>query len=95
VQYQVEVPGVAKEDISVSVASGEIVVRGMRKPPATDSTIKPVLVEQPWGAFERRFPAPPWCNPEKIQAKCAHGLLEINLHRQEDRNPTDFRVEIS
>lgn len=95
VRFQLEVPGVAKEDMSVSVAGGELVVRGMRKESTNDGALKPILIEQVGGAFERRFPVPPWCNPEKIHAKCAHGLLEVHLHRQEEPNPSDFRVEIS
>ena len=60
-----------------------------------DGPLKPVMVEQAWGAFERRFPVPPWCNPEKIHARYAQGILEINLSRQEEGNPGEFRVEVS
>lgn len=93
--YQVEIPGVMKEDVSVVMASGELVVRGQRRQPAADASLKPVCVEQPWGNFERRFPAPPWCNPEKIHAKYSHGLLEISLTRQEGGSFGEFRVEIA
>ena len=95
VLFQVELPGVAKEDVSVTVASGELVVRGQRRRPESDASLKPVVVEQPFGLFERRFPAPPWCNPEKIQAKYSHGVLEISLSRQEEGSFGEFRVEIA
>ncbi len=95
VQFHVELPGVAKEDVSVTVAAGEMIVRGQRRSPATDGSLKPVMVEQAWGAFERRFPVPPWCNPEKIHAKYAHGVLEIDLSREEEGIHGEFRVDIS
>lgn len=90
----VELPGVSKEDVSVTVSSGELIVRGQRKAPSTDSAMKPMFVEQAWGAFERRFPCPPWCDPEKIHAKYSHGVLEIQLTRLDERNRGEFRVEI-
>ena len=78
----------------MTVASGELLVRGQRRQPDGDAALKPVLVEQPFGAFERRFPAPPWCNPEKIRAKYSHGVLEISLSRQDEGHSGEFRVEI-
>lgn len=95
VLFQVELPGVAKEDVSVTVASGELLVRGQRRQPDPEASLKPVVVEQPFGSFERRFPAPPWCNPEKIRAKYSHGVLEISLTRQDEGNLGEFRVEIA
>jgi HSP20 family protein len=95
VLFQVEIPGVAKEELSVTIAGGELVVRGQRRQPCGDSTMRPVVVEQAWGTFERRFPAPPWCNPDKVHAKYAHGVLEISLSRQEEGNVGEFRVEIA
>ncbi len=93
--FHVEIPGVAKEDVSVVVESGELVVRGERRAPAVDPSLRPVMVEQAWGNFERRFAAPPWFNPEKIQARYSHGMLEIRMNRVEDRNVGEFRVEIA
>lgn len=95
VLYQVELPGVSKDDVSVTVASGELVVRGERKQPCGDTSLKPIVLEQPWGTFERRFPAPPWCNPDKIHAKYSQGVLEISLSRQEEASFGEFRVEIA
>lgn len=95
VQFHVEVAGVGKEDVSVTLASGEMIVRGQRRPPSVDGALQPVMVEQTYGVFERRFPVPPWCNPEKIHAKYSQGVLEIHLIRQEGENAGEFRVEIS
>jgi len=94
VRYRVEIPDVAKEDVSVSVVSGEMVVRGERRPPVVDPELKPVMVEQAWGAFERRFPLPPWCEPDRIQARCSQGVLEIDLVRRNDTSTAEFHVEV-
>ena len=92
--FHVELPGVSKDDVSVTVSQGELIVRGQRRAASVDAALKPMVVEQPWGAFERRFPCPPWCDPEKIQAKYSQGILEIQLTRLDEGNRGEFRVEI-
>jgi HSP20 family protein len=94
VSFSVELPGVAKEDVSVTVASGELVIRGHRNPATTDGGLQPVMVEQPWGAFERRFALPTWAASDQITARCALGVLEIVLTRGSDATTGEFRVEI-
>lgn len=94
VSFLVELPGVAKEDVSITVCSGELTVRGERKPVTIDGELRPVVIEQAWGAFERRFPLPSWAAPETITARYAQGVLEIHVSRDEDDAPGEFRVEI-
>jgi HSP20 family molecular chaperone IbpA len=90
----VELPGVAKEDVSVTACSGELTVRGQRKPISLSEGLQPVMVEQPWGAFERRFPLPAWASSERISARYTLGVLEIVLTRGSDTATGEFRVEI-
>jgi len=89
-----EIPGVSRQNVSITVTEGELVVRGRREPFEAESGLKPIVVEQPWGTFERRFPVPAWSTPESIAARCAHGLLEIALIRRGERTPVEFQVEI-
>jgi HSP20 family protein len=89
-----EIPGVARTDVSVTVTGGELVVCGERRPPAVEDGLKPIVVEQARGPFERRFPIPSWCTPESISARCAHGLLEIRMTRAGERSPVEFEIEI-
>jgi HSP20 family molecular chaperone IbpA len=92
IRYLVELPGVQREDVSVVAVQGELVVRGQRPQPA-DPNLKPMLVEQPWGTFERRFALPAWCTPDGISARYSQGVLEITLSRNED-SMGEFRVQV-
>jgi HSP20 family protein len=94
VRILVELPGVAREDIEVSVAGGELSVRGTRRPPKLAGAQQPVAVEQVWGAFDRRFPLPPWCSLENIQARHADGMLTITMSRGKDNGAGEFSVNI-
>jgi HSP20 family protein len=94
VQILVELPGVARQDVEVSVSGGELSVRGMRRAPKLGGTWQPVAVEQVWGAFERRFPLPPWCALENIQARHADGMLAVTMTRVKDNGTSEFSVSI-
>jgi HSP20 family protein len=92
IRYLVELPGVQRDEVSVVAFQGELIVRGQRRQPA-DPNLKPMIVEQPWGTFERRFALPAWCTPDGISARYTQGVLEITLSRSED-STGEFRVEV-
>lgn len=94
VSIAVELPGVDKEDVSITVCSGELTIRGQRRPTTMETGLQPVMIEQPWGAFERRFPLPAWASPDQITARYSLGVLEIVMTRGTDAAAGEFRVEI-
>jgi HSP20 family protein len=94
IHFAVEIPGVAKDDVTLNVTGGELIVRGERRPPQFGPTSKPVVVEQAWGTFERRFPLPPWGTAETIKARYAHGIVEIDVIRHEQSTPTEVQIAI-
>jgi HSP20 family protein len=89
----VEIPGVGKDDLSVSVTGAELVVRGRRQP-SSEGGLRPLVVEQAWGAFERRFPLPAWADADAITARYTQGLLEIVVGRAADEGSSEIRVKI-
>jgi HSP20 family protein len=89
-----EIPGVFRQNVSITVTGSELVVRGKREPLDAESGLKPIIVEHSWGTFERRFPVPAWSTPESICARCAHGLLEIFMVRGGESTPVEFQVDI-
>jgi HSP20 family molecular chaperone IbpA len=91
--FRVETPGVAQQDLYVTVAGHELVVRGRRRAPESSDGLRPLAVEQPWGALERRFPLPMWAHSEAIEAHYADGVLEITVNRGSDES-AERRIEI-
>jgi HSP20 family protein len=92
--YLVEVPGVSRDEVSVTVGAGELLVRGQRRPPEVEGHLRPVAVEQAWGKFERRLPVPAWCSPDQIQARYSQGILEITLSRPQEGAAGEVQVEV-
>lgn len=95
IRFTLDVPGVAKEDISVTVNGQELVIRGERRAGNFNGTVQPMVVERPWGAFERRFPLPPWCDPGKVRARYENGTLEIGVTRFDEGGSGNFAVRIA
>jgi HSP20 family protein len=95
VLIQIEIPGVAREDVKVFSTGAEIVVRGERKPPAHASELKPLACERPWGPFERRFAVTPGTQLERISARCMNGVLEVNAIGSAIDTPGEKSVEIA
>ncbi len=95
IRYSVEISGVAKDDVTVTVHGGELVVRGERRPSGDESGLRPMLVEQTWGPFERRFPIPAWVSGSRgIEARCANGMLEIDISRHQDSVSEPVQVKV-
>jgi HSP20 family protein len=74
-----ELPGVKKEDVSVTLDKGDLVISGERK---VESEVKEGHVyrmERSYGSFYRRLPLPEEVLPEQIEASFKDGVLEVRL----------------
>lgn len=91
----VELPGVAREDVKVSIVGNELIVRGERKAFGPAHDMRPIGIERPWGAFERRFPIPLGAQTDRIAARYTHGMLELRLPIEPIRPPAETPVEVS
>ncbi len=75
----IDLPGVAKEDVKLTVDSDHVTVQGRSKPPFPQGTS--YLTERFQGEFQRSIRLPERISPEKIQIKATfeHGLLIIRI----------------
>jgi HSP20 family protein len=90
-----ELPGVKREDLSVEVADGDLVVSGTRK---TEQEVKDEQVyrlERGTGTFYRRMTLPEGTDPSKIEASYQDGVLEIHIPKPsgEQAKPTKVAIK--
>ena len=78
----VEVPGIPASDVRLTVEDDHLVLRGRRQPPKKGD-LQPILIEQAFVGFERRFALPPWFQSERVRARCTNGILEIEAFKEE------------
>lgn len=91
---QLEVPGVAREDLKVLYARGECIVRGERKPVGRSTELRQLTVERPWGPFERRFVLPAGSHPEQLSARYHDGILELRVKLDQARTPKEMEIDV-
>jgi len=83
---RLELAGVKPEDLSLSLAGQELVVKGSRQPPPPAGIRRFIHLEMGFGAFERRISLPIPIDPQGVQARFLDGILEISLPRKAPEN---------
>jgi HSP20 family protein len=79
----VDVAGVDKDDLEVEYhPNGLLVVRGVRRPPLVGSSVQYLVLEIPYGSFERRIPLPGSVNADGITAEHRSGFLQIRIPKK-------------
>ena len=79
-----EIPGVAKNDVKISVMGGVIHVTAERKPPTRDGGVRPISRETASGTFRRILRLPGGINRDGITADLENGLLRIIMPKTEE-----------
>ncbi|KAJ1569067.1 Heat shock protein HSP 90-beta [Cladochytrium tenue] len=87
-----DLPGVAKENVSVSVGEGNVLtIAGERQQNSETKDARRHIVERSYGRFERAVRLPEDADVDKVQAKMNEGVLELSFPKLpplENRNRT-------
>jgi HSP20 family protein len=89
---KVELPGVAKEDVSIEIHQNTLMLRGQRKPDAEVQEEHYHRVERAYGAFQRSFMLPIMVDQSKVQATYKDGILELRLPKSEAAKPKRIAI---
>jgi HSP20 family protein len=74
-----EVPGLAPEDIDISVSGNVLTVRGEKQESSEQKDENFYHCERSFGAFSRSIELPPTADPAKIEAEGVNGVLTIHV----------------
>lgn len=78
-----DLPGVGKNDLSVTLEGGELIVQGSRSVEPLPEGAQYTFNERPYGTFTRRFVLPDWADVSHIQAEFKHGVLTVKVQKAE------------
>ena len=87
-----DLPGIDPNDIEVSMDKGLLTIRGERSSETSEQTDRFSRIERRYGTFHRRFALPDSADPEGIQARGRHGVLEITIPKRPESAPRRIQV---
>jgi HSP20 family protein len=88
-----DVPGVAPEEIELTMDNGVLTIRGERKEEHKDEGEGYCRVERMQGTFYRRFSLPDTAQADGITAKGDNGVLEVVIPKQPKAQPKRIKVK--
>jgi HSP20 family protein len=87
---EVEMPGVNKEGLDISVENNELTIIGRRSLPVVEGTL--IHHESRPENFRRTFELDPSIDANKVSARIEHGLVTLTLPRAEHVKPRKIAV---
>lgn len=90
----VELPGMRKEDIELSLQDGILTISGERKDETSEDD-KTARTERFVGKFRRSISLPTRVNTNQVNATYKDGILTITLPKAEEVKPKQIQVNVS
>ncbi len=90
-----ELPGVTSEDIEITVHNEILTIQGKVDPPAEGEKVAWHRRERSYGSFARSIELPFRVDPENVQARFRHGVLEVELNRPAADKPRKVAISNS
>jgi HSP20 family protein len=87
---EIEMPGVKKDGLDISVENNELTIIGRRSLPAVEGTL--IHRESRLENFRRTFELDPSIDADKINAKIDQGLVTLTLPKAEHVKPRKITV---
>lgn len=94
----VELPGIRKEDVKVTVNDENVLtIKGEKKREETvedkEGDRSYVRVERSFGEFTRSFVLPDTVKSDSVAAKYENGVLNLTLEKVEPKKPKEVEIE--
>jgi len=91
---RIELPGVTKEDVRITMQEGILTVKGEKKQEKESKGSDYHRVERSFGSFQRSFTLPTAVRAENIDASFTDGVLNITLPKAEEAKPKQIDVKV-
>ncbi|MBI4548049.1 MAG: Hsp20/alpha crystallin family protein [Ignavibacteriae bacterium] len=91
---KVDLPGVNKSDVKITVQNDVLTIRGEKKQEKEKKGENYHRVERSYGSFQRSFTLPSSVMSDKIEASYDNGVLTITLPKVEEAKPKEIEVKV-
>jgi HSP20 family protein len=91
---KVELPGVNKDDVKITLESNILTIRGEKKQEKETKKENYHRVERSYGSFERSLTLPTTVKSDKIDANYKDGVLMVSLPKAEEAKTKQIEVKV-
>ncbi len=95
VVVKVELPGLKKDEINISLHEGVLTVSGERKRETEKKEGESFRSERYFGKFQRSVTLPTTVDSNKVSASYKDGVLTVELPKAEEAKPKQIAVSVS
>ena len=90
-----DIPGVDKKDVKVTIENNLLTIRGERKVERTEEEEgRYHCSERSYGSFQRSFSLPRTVDSSRINAKHTDGVLTITLPKAEEAKEREIEIQV-
>lgn len=94
-QLYAEIPGIDPSTIDVTFLGNTLTLRGDKiRPEGVADNDRPVRGERRYGNFCRAIDLPGDVDPDRMNAKCDHGVLKITIPKNESSKPRSVKISV-
>lgn len=96
-RLDLELPGIAPEEVEVTAENGVLTVRGEKRSARKegDQNSRYHVVERTYGAFMRSFQLPQGLDESKIEAEFENGILSIHIPKAALPQPKKIHIGVN
>jgi HSP20 family protein len=91
---KMEVPGVERGDVKITVENGMLTVRGEKKQQKESKEKRFHRTERTFGSFQRSFSLPGSVNTDRVEAALQDGILTVTLPKAEGARTREIDVKV-
>jgi HSP20 family protein len=91
---KVELPGVDKKDVKITVQNDVLTIKGEKKQENEIKGENYQHIERSYGIFQRSFTLPTSVHSGKIDASYDNGVLSVTIPKLEEAKPKEIEVKL-
>ena len=93
-EIHAELPGVAQEDVQVSVTDNLLTIKGEKNQKRETENKSYHRVERRYGTFQRSFTLPRHVDTGSIKADYKDGILTLTIPKAEEAKPKEIQIGV-
>jgi HSP20 family protein len=91
---KVELPGVSKDDVRITLEDALLTIRGEKKQEKESKEANYHRMERSYGSFQRSFTLPASVKADKIEASYRDGILTVTLPKADEARRKQIEVKV-